>query len=225
LKGGERELPMPVNAAADGRNKLISASLDMEPITIHYKLSEKEYLDAARLMFFPQSTEWKLRAAAACFLYPAALLSLAVAAGFEFLPALGISCALLPVLIYFYFVHFTVIARRCYKGDRRFRDGMTITFSDEHITVQSKLVESRQSWKLYTDVLEGETCYALIYGKDIRMAAMVPKRAFRSKQQHMAFRELIGAQFARTLPVHQVGDFDAAEHEYRPASLEPPDWR
>jgi hypothetical protein len=197
----------------------------METITVHYKLSEKEYLDAARLMFFPQTAEWRLRAAAACFLYPVALLSLAVAAGMEFLPALGISCALLPVMIYFYFFHFTVTARRYYQGDPRFRAGMTITFTDEHITMQSKLVESKQSWKLYTDVLEGETCYALIYGKDLRMAAMVPKRAFRSKQQHMAFRELIGAQFARTLPVHEVGEFDAAGHEYQPASLEPPDWR
>jgi hypothetical protein len=78
---------------------------------------------------------------------------------------------------------------------------------------------------LYTDVLESKTCYALIYGSDLRMATMLPKRAFRSKQQHMAFRELVGAQFARALPVRQVGELDAAEHEYQPASAEPPDWR
>jgi hypothetical protein len=197
----------------------------MEIITVHYKLSEKEYMDAARLTFFPKSTEWKLRAAAASVLYPFGFLLLAVGAGFELLPAIGISCALLPLLVYLYFFHFTVVARRCYKGDRRFRDAMTVTFTDEHIAVQSKLFESKQSWKLYTDVLEGEKCYVLIYGKDIRMAAMLPKRAFRSKQQHMAFRELIGAQFAKTLPVRQVGDLDAAEHEYQPAGLEPPDWR
>jgi hypothetical protein len=197
----------------------------METIAVHYKLSEKEYMDAARLMFFPKSTEWKLRAAVACGLYPLGFFLLAMGAGFEVLPAIGISCALVPLLVYLYFFHFTVIARRCYKGDRRFREGMTVTFTDEHITVQSKLVESKQSWKLYTDVLEGEKCYALIYGKDIRMAAMIPKRAFRSKQQHMAFRELIGAQFAGTLPVQQVGELEGTEHEYQPTGLEPPDWR
>jgi len=197
----------------------------MEAITVHYKLSEKEYLDAARLVFFPKPTEWKLRAAVGCVLFPLAFFLLSLAAGFELVPALGVACALLPLLIYLYFFHFAVVARRCYKGDRKFREGMTVTLTDEHITVQSKLVESKQSWKLYTDVLEGETCYALIYGKDIRMAAMLPKRAFRSKQQHMAFRELIGAQFAKTLPVHQVGELEGTEREYQPASLEPPDWR
>ncbi|MGI9108351.1 MAG: hypothetical protein ACR2G4_19155 [Pyrinomonadaceae bacterium] len=39
---------------------------------------------------------------------------------------------------------------------------------------------------------------------------------------------IIGAQFAGTLPVQQLGeggDLTAAEHEYQPAHLEPPDWR
>lgn len=197
----------------------------MEAITVNFKLSEKEYLDAARLIFRPKSAEWKFRAAVSCVLFPFGFFSLAVGAGFELLPALTIAFALLPVFIYLYFFHLNVIARRCYKGDRRFREGMTITFTDEHLTVQSKLVESKQSWKLYTDVLEGESCYALIYGKDMRMAAMIPKRVFKSKKQHMAFRELIGAQFDRTVPVQQVGEIEAEEREYKPASLEPPDWR
>jgi hypothetical protein len=198
----------------------------MEAITIHYKLSEKEYLDAARLVFFPKPTEWKVRAVSASALFPLGIFGLALGAGLGPLSALVLAFALMPIFVYLFFFHFAVIARRCYKGDRKFRDALTVTFSDEHITVQSKLIESKQSWDLYTDVLEGETCYALIYGKDIRMASMIPKRAFRSKKQHMAFRELIGAQFTKTLPVLQVGgDTDETEREYQPASLEPPDWR
>jgi len=199
----------------------------MEAITVHYKLSEQEYLDAARIILFPKPTEWKLRAVTACVLFPPAITVLALGAGFALVSALGIAVALLPLLVYLYFFHFTVIARRCYKGDRKFREGMTVTFTDEHITVQSKLIESKQSWKLYTDVLESEKCYALIYGKDIRMATMLPKRAFKSKTQHLAFRELIGAQFAKTLPVQQIGDGEAQNErdEYQPANYEPPDWR
>lgn len=197
----------------------------MEAITVNFKLSEKEYLDAARLIFRPKTAEWKLRAGAACVLFPFSFFMLALGAGFEVLPAFVLAFAIFPVFVYLYFFHLNVIARRCYKGDRKFRDGMTLTFTDEHITVQSKLIESKQNWKLYTDVLEGESCYALIYGKDIRMAAMIPKRAFKSKKQHMAFRELIGAQFNRTMPVQQVGEIESAEREYQPASLEPPDWR
>lgn len=197
----------------------------MEAITVHYKLSEKEYLDAARLISFPDPLESKRRAWTACFLLPLGIYALALGAGYEPLAALGIACAVLPLLIYFSFFHFNLITRRYYRGDRKFREALTVTFTAEHITVQSKLIESKQSWKLYTDVLEGETCYALIYGQDIRMATMLPKRAFRSKQQHMAFRELIGAQFASKLPVQQVGELEGAEDEYRPASLEPPDWR
>ena len=198
----------------------------MEAITVNFKLSEKEYLDAARLIFRPGTAEWKLRAAAACVLFPFGFFMLALGAGFEFLSALILAFAIFPLFLYLYFFQINVIARRCYRGDRKFRDGMTVTFTDEHITVQSKFIESKQNWKLYTDVLEGESCYALIYGKDIRMAAMIPKRAFKSKKQHMAFRELIGAQFARTLPVQQVGELEATqEREYQPASFEPPDWR
>lgn len=197
----------------------------MEAITVHYKLSEKEYLEAARLISSPQTEETKRRAWTACVLVPFGVFALAVGAGYAPLPALVLACALLPLLIYLYYFHFNVVARRFYRGDRKFREALTVTFTEEHITVQSKLVESKQSWKLYTDVLEGETCYALVYGKDLRMATMLPKRAFRSKQQHMAFRELVGAQFPRTLPVQQVGELDAAENEYQPASLEPPDWR
>jgi len=197
----------------------------MEAITVNFKLSEKEYLDAARLIFRPKTAEWKLRAAAACVLFPFGFFMFALGAGFELASALAVAVSIFPVLVYLYFFQLKVIARRCYKGDRKFREGMSYTFTDEYITVQSKLIESKQNWKLYTDVLEGESCYALIYGKDIRMAAMIPKRAFKSKKQHMAFRELIGAQFARTLPVQQVGELEAAESEYQPTSFEPPDWR
>lgn len=204
----------------------------MEAITVHYKLSEKEYLDAARLIFFPKPALWKVRACIGSALFTFGLFMLLMASGFEVLHALGVAASLLPLLVYFYFFHFAVVARRCYKGDRKFRDAMTVTFSDEHIAVQSKHIESKQSWELYTDVLEGETCYALIYGKDIRMASMIPKRAFRSKKQHVAFRELIGAQFSKALPVRQVGDSSGSgddaheeEREYQPARFEPPDWR
>jgi hypothetical protein len=197
----------------------------MEAITVHYKLSEKEYLDGARLMLLHNSTEWKLRAVAITVLFPLWLFFLALAMGFELLPALGLTCMLLPLMVYLYFFRVKVEARRCYKGDRKFREAMTVTFTDEQITLQSKLIESKQSWKLYTDVMEGETCYVLIYGKDIRTAIMLPKRAFRTKQQHMAFRELIGAQFKRAMPVQRIGEPEAEEREYHPASLEPPDWR
>jgi hypothetical protein len=197
----------------------------MEAITIHYKLSEEEYLEAARLISYPQPEEAKRRAWTACFLFPLGVYALALGAGFEPLSALALACAILPLLIYGFFFHFTRIVRRYYKGDHKFSEPLTVTFTAEHITVQSKLFESKQSWKLYTDVLEGENCYALIYGNDTRMATMLPKRAFRSEQQHAAFRELVGAQFAKTLPAQHDGEPEETEREYKPASLEPPDWR
>ncbi|HEV2882613.1 MAG TPA: YcxB family protein [Pyrinomonadaceae bacterium] len=197
----------------------------MEAITIHYKLSEEEYLEAARLISFPQQAEAKRRAWTACALFPLGVYGLALGAAFEPLAALALACAVLPMLIYLFFFRFNRVVRRYYKGDRKFDDPLNVTFTAEHITVQSKLFESRQSWKLYTDVLEGENCYALIYGNDTRMATMLPKRAFRSEQQHAAFRALVGAQFAKTLPAQPDGVLEATEREYQPASLEPPDWR
>jgi hypothetical protein len=197
----------------------------MEAITVNFKLSEKEFIDASHLIVNPKATHRMVRVTVSGAFLLVSVCLLLSGLGFELVFALLIAGALLPLLIYLYFLQFTVLARRCYKGDRRLREGMTVTFTDEYITMQSKLGESKQSWKLYTDVLEGESCYALIYGKDLRMAAMIPKRAFKSKRQHMAFRELTGAQFAKTMPVQQVGELEAAEREYQPASLEPPDWR
>ncbi|HEY0101191.1 MAG TPA: YcxB family protein [Pyrinomonadaceae bacterium] len=197
----------------------------MEAITVNFKLSEKEFIEASHLIVSPKATHRLARAATSCVFMVLGTSLLLSAFDVEFLSTLLIVGSLLPLLIYLYFFQFDVFARRCYRGDIRFRYGMTVTFTDEHIEVQSKLAESKHSWKLYTDVLEGESCYALIYGKEIRMAAMIPKRAFKSKKQHMAFRELVGAQFARALPVQQVGEIEAAEQEYQPASLEPPDWR
>jgi hypothetical protein len=197
----------------------------MEAITVNFKLSENEFVEASHLIVNPEALHWAVRSTLSCALAVVGSFFLLSAFNVEFLTALSIVGSLLPLLIYLYFFRFTAIARRYYRGDRKFRDGLTVTFTDEHITVQSKLIESKQSWKLYTDVLEGESCYVLVYGKDIRMASMIPKRAFKSKLQHIAFRELIGAQFAKTMPVQQVGEIAAAEREYQPASLEPPDWR
>ncbi|HKP72383.1 MAG TPA: YcxB family protein [Pyrinomonadaceae bacterium] len=202
----------------------------MEAVTVRYKLSEKEYMEASRLIFSPNAQERKFRVAVAVVLSALAFPLLFMSLGLNVLVAILIGLAFVPLLLYVARLNYLAVARRCYRGDGKFREAMAVTLTDEHITVQSKNIDSKLGWKLYTDVLEGESCYVLVYGRDLRMMTVVPKRAFQSKRQHLAFRELMGAQFNKRMPVQQIGEHataatDAADVEYQPKSFQPPDWR
>ncbi|HEX8178839.1 MAG TPA: YcxB family protein [Pyrinomonadaceae bacterium] len=196
----------------------------MESVSLHFKLSEPEYMAGARLLTFPNAAA-KARVAAGAFIYAlcAALLVLAYsgtlfAAGITGLVAL----IALPLALH---LSRTRLMRRCYRGDQKFRHGVTLTFTDAYVQVQADQIDSKFGWKLYTDVLEGADNYVLVYGRDVRMMTIVPKRAFKSKQQERAFRALLATHFDRPLSAPQLDDGAAVEQDYQPASFQPPDWR
>ena len=194
----------------------------MEPVSIHFKLSEKEFLTAARLLLFP-NLKSRLNVGAGYLIWAFILTLMFMAAfglGVPFAASLSVT-----LLVYLSHHYYFTLPRRSYHGDRKFREGMTLTFTEEHIECVSKQIEAKVSWKLYTDVLEGETCYVLVYGKDMRMMSIVPKRAFKSKQQERAFRGLLAAHFDRALSANQLTTGADAMQEYEPTSLQPPDWR
>ncbi len=207
----------------------------MEPVTVRYKLSEKEFLDAAQLISAPHTAEMKFRRIAGYIFIAPGFFLLLISLAVEWPVAVALTIALLVLRVFVSRSHLLKAARHYYRNDGKFRDAMTLTFTAENLTVQSKHMESKLGWKLYTDVLESENCYALVYGEDLRMMTIVPKRAFQSQRQHLAFRELLGALFRRALPLHQPGERATPElmqepreflpHDYQPQSFEPPDWR
>ncbi|MFL6207393.1 MAG: YcxB family protein [Pyrinomonadaceae bacterium] len=196
----------------------------MESVSVHFKLSEQEFMAGARLLTFPTAGA-KARVAIGLPLYAVGVWFILLALNFSLFASTVVGALLLAgFACLIYFTRFT-LTRRCYRGDQKFRHGITLTFTDDHVQVQAREIDSKLGWKLYTDVLEGETCYVLVYGKDVRMMTVVPKRAFKSKRQERAFRGLLATHFDRKLTAPQIDDGAAEEADYQPAGLQPPDWR
>lgn len=196
----------------------------MESVSVHFKLSEKEFMDGARLLAFPNAAA-KARVAVSFTLYAVGVLFILLALNAPLFTSTVVGTALLAAVVFLFYHARVTLARRSYRGDQRFRHGITLTFTDDHVQVQSRDVDSKLGWKMYTDVLEGPDSYVLVYGRDMRMMTIVPKRAFKSRQQERAFRGLLATHFDRNLSAHQLADGAAAEADYQPTTLQPPDWR
>lgn len=195
----------------------------MEPITVHFKLSEEEYLDAARVLAF-RPAGMKIRVAVSFILFAVGLALILSAFDFSLELGLVFGAALLAGFFGLWRFNLTVMPRRFYRGDRKFRDAVTLTFTDEGIAATAKDIESKVRWELYTEAIESSQCYVLVYGKDVRMMTAVPKRAFTDEAQERAFRGMLSSHLGGNLG--GLGSGNAApEREYEAARLEPPDWR
>jgi hypothetical protein len=196
----------------------------MESVSVHFKLSEPEYMSGARLLIYPNAGA-KARVAVIFTLYAVGLFLLMLASNSTLISAAVtsvISLVMLPLVLYLARVR---LMRRCYRGDPKFRHGVTLTFTDDYVQVQADQIDSKLGWKLYTNVLEGTDNYVLVYGRDVRMMTIVPKRAFKSKQQERAFRTLLATHFDRKLTAPQFEAGETLERDYQPTSFQPPDWR
>lgn len=197
----------------------------MEPVAVNFKLTEQEFLAACRVLTLGDSRQ-RLRVFAAPPLWAATMTALlTVVFDFGLPSALLFTLPATALLAALYYYTVDVLPRRSFRGDRKFRDPVTFTFTPEHIFVRTRLVESRIDWRLYSDVLEGRDCYVLVYGKDIRLLTPVPKRAFRNREHEQAFRALVLPRFDKKLGAHRPEAAAAAEEDYSPAGLQPPDWR
>ena len=196
----------------------------MESVSVHFKLSEKEFMAGARLLALPNAAA-KARVAVSFALYAVGVLFILMALNATLFTSTVVGTALLAAMAFLFYYARVTLARRSYHGDQRFRHGITLTFTDDYVHVQAREIDSKLGWKLYTDVLEGVDSYVLVYGKDVRMMTIVPKRAFKSRKQERAFRGLLATHFDRDLSAHQLDDGAAEENDYQPASLQPPDWR
>jgi hypothetical protein len=59
------------------------------------------------------------------------------------------------------------LPRRYFRGDPKFRDEYTLTFTDAGIEFRTTHLNASLAWNLYTDVIENDKFYILVYGKDI----------------------------------------------------------
>ena len=197
----------------------------MEPVTVNFKLTEREFLSACRVLTLGGARQ-RLRVFAAPPLWAAATTALlTLGLDYELTSALLFTVSVTALLVALFYYTLDVLPRRSFRGDRKFRDPVTFTFTDDHIFVRTRLVESRMDWRLYSAVLEGRDCYVLVYGRDVRLLTPLPKRAFKSREQEQAFRALAFARLDKKLGARRPEVAAPADDDYSPATLQPPDWR
>jgi len=189
-------------------------------VEVEYQYSEAEYLAANRLFLFRTPTAM-LRLIVFFFvaLMSAVLLSFLLTDLFPLWAGFGIIILFIAALFYNVFV---ALPRKYFRGNANFRDKYQITFSDDGLHVRTSQIDSKQGWGLYTKAFEGHDMYLLIYGTDLRMMTMVPKRAFKSADQENLFRAMIKRHITDHSGLKQI---TPNETEYTPPSLTPPDWR
>jgi hypothetical protein len=188
-----------------------------EVVQISFKYSEEEYLAAIRFYFWHSKTLLG-RAIVAYVLLSAGLVVLVAWMGFPvpfwFYPAL---VAIAGVAL---FQGFVVDRPRTYfQCDPKFRDDYYLTFSDAGIEFHTQNMSSMTAWNFYSGVVENDSFYILIYGKNIHSLSIVPKRAFQNSDQDTTFRQILRRNVDPTLKLSN------GERDQVPQRLGPPDWR
>ena len=187
-------------------------------IKIEFQLTEAEYLAATRLYYF-RSRNLLMR------MIVFAVLALIGAGMISFLGDVFIWSTIAIVILFVGWAFYNVLVqmpRRYFRGDGKFHDKHEMTFSDNGVFLKTSQVESKVAWDLYTKVIEGRDMYGLIYGKETRMMTMVPKRAFKNKNDELRFRELVARHITDKSGLKKI---PAEEPEYAPKNFTPPDWR
>ena len=196
----------------------------MQPVQLRFTYTEPEYLSASRLLI-TRETKIVVRLIAMFLLFFCLefLLTRLVPA-FTWFPLWVILLIALVFAALFLRKLFVDMPRKYFRGNTQARGEYQLTFSDEGVWVQTTGIDSKLAWSLYTGVLENSSMYVIVYGKDARMMTAVPKRAFRSAEEEVAFRNLLGRYVDQSLPPTNAS-IDARAYQYVPSGTQPPDWR
>jgi len=190
-------------------------------ISLRFKYTEEEYLEATRL-YILRSPDLIIRFTV-CSLYAIGCILLFTWLGIasEMIPVFAVAACLpfiMAVLLLF------VVPRQRFRSDPKFRDEYLLQFSGDGIHFKTAQIDALLQWSLYNKVLENERFYILVYGKN--MISVIPKRAFASANQETAFGELL----KRSLPAYASSRRLAARQPVESAQpfappTTPPDWR
>jgi YcxB-like protein len=192
----------------------------LDTVHLSFRYTEEEYLAAIRFYFW-HSKELLARLLVSCLLFSIGLLL--IYAWLEFLIPVWANVILMLIAGVAFFHGYVIdLPRGYFRGDPKFREEYNLTFSEEGIEFRTQNINSRIAWNLYTRVVENDSFYILVYGKNIHSLSIIPKRVFQNSQQERTFREMLRRHIDSNL---KVSDGELEKKEYVPARLEPPDWR
>ncbi|MCG3179752.1 MAG: hypothetical protein BIFFINMI_02095 [Phycisphaerae bacterium] len=92
-----------------------------------------------------------------------------------------------------------LVVRYKFKRSAKFRDRSTLSFSEECIHYKTPSIDSTLDWSLFVGFIEDDELFLLLYALP-RAYAVIPKRAFRSDEARVEFRELVGKKVTQASP-------------------------
>jgi len=193
----------------------------MQPLQLQFTYTEAEYVSAARLLMLREKT-MVIRLMVFFVLILLGAILLTIVQGFV-LPLWSV--VLLALLFDMALVYriFVDMPKRYFRGDPKLGDEYRLTFSADHIWLQTSQIDSKLAWSLYTRVHENSSLYVIVYGKDSRMMTVVPKRVFTSAQEELRFRNLLRERVDGRMQATNA-NLEGRLSEYVPGT-QPPDWR
>lgn len=196
--------------------------MNNQEIKLEFKYTEAEYLSAAGLLTLRDSDMIFRIILFSVFVMASASILTGLMTDYPWWAACIAAALLLAAM---YYNGLVGQARRYFRGEPKFQDQYLFIFSDEGVAAKTAQIDTKLSWSLYTKVLEGKGIYLLVYGKDIRMMTMIPKRTFRDSIQENAFRDLLARHITNRTSPPTLNAKERPADEYKPTSLNPPDWR
>ncbi len=191
-----------------------------ESVHLRFTHTEKEYLDAVRFYFW-HSKELLIRLILSFVLFAIGLVMLDVILG-GFLPLWAMVAFIFLAGLGWFHGFVIDVPRRTFRGDPKFRDEYDLIFSDAGVDFKTAHVSASLRWSLYTRVIENNSFYIMMYGRDIHSLSILPKRVFRDNEQEKTFRKLLRRNLDPNLKL-TAGENET--EQYVPSTLEPPDWR
>ena len=190
-----------------------------QSVQLRFRHTEKEYLAAVRLYFW-HTKELLARLIVSYVLLSAGVVMLQLVIG-VFIPLWGTIALILLVGLGWFHGYVIDLPRAHFRGNPKFRDEYNLTFTDAGVAFKTHNASSNLAWSFYTGVLENDSFYILIYGKNIHSLSILPRRAFPDSEQEATFREMLRRNVDPTLKLSQ----GEREKQDAPKSLTPPDWR
>src|SRR5687768_7038186 len=147
----------------------MSASNDA--VQLSFRFDEKEYLAATRLYFW-HSKELVASLIALYVLFAAALLMVYVLLDF-ILPLWSVVAFIFLVGVAWFHGYVIDVPRAYFRGDPKFRDEYTLLFTDAGIEFKTENISAKIAWSFYTRVIENESFYIMVYGKNIHSLSVL----------------------------------------------------
>lgn len=194
-----------------------------DSVQMTFRHDEKEFLAASRLYFW-RSRELVVRFIVIDVLFAILMVIINVLTGFV-VPLWALAALIVLVWVGWFHGYVIDLPRRRFRGDPKFREEFNLTFRDANIEFRTASVNATFAWDFYTGVIEDENFYLLLYGKNIHSCSVLPKRAFRDRNQETLFRRMLRRHLDPDLKLSNV---EQETPEFVPSStgsFQPPDWR